>query len=205
MQLKFLGLCTFFIILFSCGSASAQSGTDEVDDASASHLFFELSAAGATNCNCWGMLTKGGFEHNGRHAVTTIAGSFDTLNSGHLKTGTTYRVSGESYARLTRQLLAGGGASWGRLVASNWSKSATHPFLGGGVEFLNNRVLANWYFAGSDHTNGTRGASVEGDIALGEHVFYILGVGSYTAYPDNCPSCQRVAVRRCTLGFKLRF
>lgn len=141
-----------------------------------------------------------------KHTTVTVRAGVDTLDKVDTHDGTTVRLEGNGYYNLSRHFFAGGGMTWGRLTTSQYSKQSLYPYFGGG--FGGNKIVltGNYYCCGSDRINGVRGPRIEMAVPLTpKQAYFVTSFGFMSAYPTDCPTCERQTARDARLGLRATF
>ncbi|HEX6881623.1 MAG TPA: hypothetical protein VF135_14730 [Terriglobales bacterium] len=198
----------FFIFAFMAvslaGFGQEREGHDYVGHGTV-RPFVESYTTKADGYQGWGFYGNGGIEYWLKHTTITARAGVDTTDKKLINSGTTLRLEGNGYYNFTRNFFAGGGAAWGRLGTSDYSKQAVYPYFGGGFGCSDVVFTANYYLSGTDKSNGLRGVRLETALPIQRHVQLVQAFGIFSAYPTDCPTCQRVIVNDLRLGMRYRF
>jgi len=118
--------------------------------------------------------------------------------TGYNKKGHDRGLSGSLYYRLHSGWAFGGGAGWGQLSTTNYTKSAWRPRIGGSKDFFTNecresgcrndftmRLGLDYLLKGGDWQNGSQGVAVSFYLpspAAKRHLFWRESIGIYRFY-----------------------
>jgi hypothetical protein len=141
-----------------------------------------------------------------KHTTVTARAGVDTTDKAIIHSGTTVRLEGNGVYNLTRHFFAGGGAAWGRLATSPYSKQAVYPYFGAGVGSSDIVMTANYYLSGTDKSNHVHGMRLESMLPVVHRRFYLIQTFAiFSAQPEDCPTCKREIVNDIRLGARYRF
>jgi hypothetical protein len=129
-------------------------------------------------------------ELESRYVLLRAQPFLRTANKVNTGDGTSYGLRLEGYGRF-RRLLFGAGASHTQLNTSRYEKSATRPFLGGGIEGtaggVGIRALGQYYLSGTDRTNHLHGPRFQVDLDLNPRFRLTFETAVYRFHPSNRP------------------
>ncbi len=195
------------IFLFFCTpilSGQIKEGA-EFDGKRGIHPFAEISAAAVGD---FGLLCAGGFEFWQKHATTTFRTSIDTADQPSLHGGTTFRIEGNSYVNVSRNIFVGGGGISGVLAASGQTRQVFHPYTGAGFGVEELRITSNWIYAGTDRDGGVRGLKTELAVPFDyypHHAWSVLRFGVYSGHEMGCRDCKRSPIKSFETGLMYRW
>lgn len=172
------------------------------------HAFVETSAAAADGYDSPSFQGAGGFEVWQKHATTIFRTSVDTADQASLRGGTTFRIEGNSYVNVSRNIFIGGGGIWGVLTTSRQNRQVFHPYTGIGIGFEELRIISNWVYAGTDGAGGVRGLKSELAVPFDyypHHVWSVLRFGVYSGHEVGCQECQRYSIKSIETGLMYRW
>lgn len=179
----------FAAVVLMVGSAFAQNG------AFAPYVEGTITTAPGSTATGASYNVGIGVESSTKHLLLDASGLFNTAS---VTTGTGNGYSGtlqaQSYLKIGRHLLAGGGADWViNTNGFNFSKfystarQSANPFVGGGVQLGRLRSIVTYQLPGDNAVAGQRFFQVQNELRLSKHIRATVPVsfnsiaGKYTA------------------------
>ena len=157
-----------------------------------------------------------GIQINTAHFLFSGKASYESARKTNDNTqpnpkGRERAFGGSAYYRFSSQWFAGGGAGWGQLSTTNYSKQSWHPNFGGGKDLLTRdcqtegcrhdftaRLSASYVLPGSDWQNGVHGINVTFGMpspTARRHLFYEQGF-SLSRFHDTLTDRTNVPMTR---------
>lgn len=153
-----------------------------------------------------GLYSRAGGEFWFRRTTVSVLGSLSTTDKYVTHSGTSVGTDANAYYNVTRHFFFGGGLTWGRLITSEWSKSSSHPYLGGGFGARNFSTTYDYVATGTDHSNDVTGHRFKVMVPITSGDFYLVyRMAWYSAHETDCATCSRQWGREAQFGILLRF